>query len=222
MITKKGNVFGPTVEVGNLHGGVRKIAMNHVVKQKLIWMIPACLCLLIFFLINLIQKIGAFIIPGWGIIVLTIFISAIIFSYSVRLRLLNRIGGGEVLFLAVIIIIGMLVPESTVDQYPDKHPLEYLRVSIRLGKRYTVRIYLKNSVYKHLLQYSQSLANFDVHRAGQVGLFSLFGMALGICFIFPVDPSGKAFYQRIILLLLVGLVWHCKPNCFKFCLEHER
>ena len=182
---EKGNLYGPTVEVGNLHGDVRKIAMNHVVKQKLIWMIPACLCLLIFFLIHLIQKIGAFIIPGWGIIVLTIFISAIIFSYSVRLRLLNRIGG-EVLFLAVIIIIGMLVPESTVDQYPEQTSL---RVSESFDTAWK-KIYGKNlfeefSLHKHLLQYSQSLANFDVHRAGQVGFFSLFGIGLGICFIFP-------------------------------------
>ena len=98
MITKKGNVYGPTVEVGNLHGGVRKIAMNHVVKQKLIWLIPACLCVLIFFLIHLIQKIGTFIIPGWGVVVLSIFFGAIIFSYSVRLCLLNRIGGEKFYF----------------------------------------------------------------------------------------------------------------------------
>ncbi|MFL2877205.1 MAG: WecB/TagA/CpsF family glycosyltransferase [Pontiellaceae bacterium] len=183
--------------------------MNQVVKEKLIWVIPACLCLLIFFLIHLIQKIGAFILPGWGIIVLSIFIGAIILSYSVRLRLLNRIGGGEVLFLAVIIIIGMLVPESTVDQYPE-------RTSLRVSESFDTawkKIYGKNlfeefSLHKHLLQYSQSLANFDVHRAGQVGLFSLFGMALGICFIFPVDPSERrSFTQRIILLFFVGLVW---------------
>ena len=209
MITKKGNVFGPTVEVGNLHGGVRKIAMNHVVKQKFIWLIPACLCVLIFFLIHLIQKIGTFIIPGWGIVVLSIFFSAIIFSYSVRLRLLNRIGGGEVLFLAAIIIIGMLVPESTVDQYPEQTSL---RVSESFDTAWK-KIYGKNlfeefSLHKHLLQYSQSLANFDVHRAGQVGLFSLFGIALGSCFLFPVDPiDRRLFVQRIILLLLVGLAW---------------
>lgn len=197
------------MEVGNLHGGVRKIAMNHVVKQKLIWLIPACLCVLIFFLIHLIQKIGTFIIPGWGIVVLSIFFSAIIFSYSVRLRLLNRIGGGEVLFLAAIIIIGMLVPESTVDQYPEQTSL---RVSESFDTAWK-KIYGKNlfeefSLHKHLLQYSQSLANFDVHRAGQVGLFSLFGIALGSCFLFPVDPfDRRLFVQRIILLLLVGLAW---------------
>ena len=190
-------------------GGLGKIAMNYIAKQKLIWLIPACLCVLIFFLIHLIQKIGTFIIPGWGIVVLSIFFSAIIFSYSVRLRLLNRIGGGEVLFLAAIIIIGMLVPESTVDQYPEQTSL---RVSESFDTAWK-KIYGKNlfeefSLHKHLLQYSQSLANFDVHRAGQVGLFSLFGIALGSCFLFPVDPfDRRLFVQRIILLLLVGLAW---------------
>ena len=94
--------------------------MNHVVKQKLIWLIPTCLSILIFFLIHLIQKIGTFIFPVWGIVVLSIFFGAIIFSYILRLRLFNRIGGGELLFFATIIIIGMLVPESTINQYPEQ------------------------------------------------------------------------------------------------------
>ena len=183
--------------------------MNHVVKQKLIWLIPSCLCVLIFFLIHLIQKIGAFIFPGWGIVILSIFFVAVIFSYSMRLRLLNRIGGGEVLFFAIIIIIGMLVPESTFDRYPEQ-------TSVRVSESFDTawkKIYGKNlfeefSLHRHLLQYAESLAYFDVHRAGQVGLFLLFGISLGICFLFPVDPSDRRlFVQQIILLLFVGLIW---------------
>ena len=149
--------------------------MNHVVKQKLIWLIPACLCVLIFFLIHLIQKIGAFIFPGWGIVVLSIFFGAIIFSYSVRLRLLNRIGGGEVLFLAAIIIIGMLVPESTFDQYPEQTAVKVSEGFDTAWKKvYGKNLFEEFSLHKHLLQYTESLASFDVHRAGQIGLFSFF------------------------------------------------
>ena len=100
----------------------------------------------------------------------------------------------------------MLVPDSTVDQYPEQTSL---RVSESFDTAWK-KIYGKNlfeefSLHKHLLQYSQSLANFDVHRAGQVGLFSLFGIALesfiGVssCFLFPVDPfDRRLFVQRII------------------------
>ena len=121
--------------------------MNHVVKQKLIWLIPACLCVLIFFLIHLIQKIGAFIIPEWGIIGLSIFIGVIILSYSVRLRLLNRIGGEKFYFWLSSSLSACWCLNQPLINTLNKHPLEYLRVSIRLGKRYMVRIYSKNLAY---------------------------------------------------------------------------
>jgi N-acetylglucosaminyldiphosphoundecaprenol N-acetyl-beta-D-mannosaminyltransferase len=183
--------------------------MNYFYKKIAKWLLPEVLFGLVFFAVHIMQKVGMFTLPGWCVVVLSIFFGAIIFSYIVRLRLLNRIGGGEVLFFAVIIIIGMLVPESAVDQYPEQ-------TSVRVSESFDTawkKVYGKNlfeefSLHKHLLQYAESLVNFDVHRAGQVGLFSLFGMALGICFLFPVDPSERrSFIQRILLLLVVGLAW---------------
>lgn len=175
---------------------------NFNIQKTIKWIFPSFLSVFIFSIVNIIQKSGASYLPIWCIAILSALIGTIIVSYIIQLRLLNRIGGGEILFIAFFIIVFMLLPESSIEQYPEK-------TSVKLAENFDLawkKIYGKNlfeefSLHQHLLQYSQSLASFDIHRAGQVGIFSLFGITLGICFLFPIDPSNRIPFMKRILMI---------------------
>lgn len=183
--------------------------INFNLQKKIKWITPSFLSVFIFSIINIIQKNGASVLPVWCIVILSILIGAIIVSYIIQLRLLNRIGGGEILFIAFFIIVFMLLPESSIEQYPKKTSAKLTEnFDLAWKKFYGKNIFEEFSLHQHLLQYSESLANFDIHRAGQVGIFSLFGITLGICFLFPIDPSNRIpFMKRILVLLFAGFIW---------------
>ncbi|MDZ8117336.1 WecB/TagA/CpsF family glycosyltransferase [Pontiella agarivorans] len=173
------------------------------------WFVPILGSILLFGFVHVFQQVGGFIFPGWSMAVFGLFFGVTLLGYLLQLNVLNRIGGIAVVFLAVVIVAGTLLPKQTIQSYPE-------RTSQKVSEDFDAAwkaIYGKNlfeefSLHNNLMAYLDSLADFDVHRAGQIGLFFLFGIALGICFLFPVDPIHRPeFLGRILLLLLCGFLW---------------
>ena len=173
------------------------------------WLFPVLGCLVLFAFVHVLQKFGGFVLPQWGTIALGTVWGFTAFGYLLQLKVLNRIGGFAVVLVALIIMAGTLLLKETVGQYPQKASESVGRDFDTAWKAvYGKDLFKEFSLHEKLMQYSESLSNFDVHRAGQVGLFGLFGVALGICFLFPIDPSKRWGYGgRVLLLLVAGGLW---------------
>ncbi len=173
------------------------------------WIFPILGTIALFLFIHVIQKFGGFILPPVAVVVLSGIFGVTLLGYLLQLKVLNRMGGIAVLFLSVVILSGTLVPKDTVGAYPQKTSLKATHDFDAAWKSvYGKDVFKGFSLHEHLTQYLESLSRFDIHRAGQIGLFGLFGMALGICFLFPLDHSNRlVFGGRIVLLLFIGALW---------------
>lgn len=171
------------------------------------WLSPVVGGVVVFAFIHVLQKLGGFVLPAWGTVVLAVVFGVTALGYLFQLNVLNRIGGATLLFVVLIILAGTLLPKQTVSAYPGKaaeaatHDFDTAWKTV-----YGKDIFKEFSLHGHMIRYLESLSRFDIHRAGQIGLFGLLGLALGICFLFPIDPSNRWKYTaRVILLLTVGL-----------------
>jgi len=173
------------------------------------WVFPVVGSIFLFLFVHILQKEGGFVLPFAGVAVLGGVWGITIWGYLLQMNILNRIGGVAVVLLAVVCMAGMLLPKETVGRYPQKASESVAHDFDAAWKTvYGKNLFEEFSLHEHLMQYSKSLSGFDVHRAGQVGLFGLFGIAMGICFLFPIDPSkGGNYWSRILLLLVAGGLW---------------
>ena len=173
------------------------------------WLFPALGNLVLFTFVHVLQKFGGFVLPLWGTIALGVVWGFTAFGYLLQLKVLNRIGGLAVVFVALIILAGTLLPKETVGGYPQRASESVASDFDTAWKAvYGKDLFKEFSLHDDLIRYAHSLANFDIHRAGQIGLFLLFGLALGICFLFPLDPSNRWLYGgHLVLWCLVGGGW---------------
>ena len=173
------------------------------------WFLPVLGCMLLFAFVHLLQSFGHFEVPRWGTVSLSVIWGITLIGYLGRLEVLKRIGGLTVVFVAVILVAGMLLPKEIIGTYPEQASGVVVREFDAAWKTvYGKDLFREFSLHKHLMQYAESLSRFDIHRAGQVGLFFLFGVALGICFLFPVDPFQRRRYGgSLFLLWIAGGLW---------------
>ncbi len=173
------------------------------------WFFPAVGITALFAFMYVLQSAGGFLLPGAAKAALSVIWGITLLGYVLQLNVLNRIGGVAVVFLTVVIIAGSLLPKETVQAYPQKTSQMVTEDFDTAWKAlYGKNLFEEFSLHENLMQYFDSLEDFDVHRAGQIGLFALFGMALGICFLFPVDPAERlVFGGRLLLLLIAGSLW---------------
>ncbi|MDF7825437.1 hypothetical protein P4B35_15530, partial [Pontiellaceae bacterium B12227] len=173
------------------------------------WLFPVIGCIVLFLFIHVLQKFGGLTLPALSKGALAAVCGITFFGYLLQLKILNRIGGWAVVFVAAIIVVATLLPKETMNAYPGKASVTATEDFDSAWKAiYGKDLFSEFSLHENLMQYLESLARFDIHRAGQIGLFGLFGIALGICFLFPIDPSKCWNYGgRVLLLLLVGFLW---------------
>ena len=172
-------------------------------------LIPALGCLALFVFAFVLRKVGGLVLPGWGAALLGATWGVTLFGYALRLRLLNRIGGLTTLVVALAIAMGMLLPKTTVDAYPQKASSAVASDFDAAWKAvYGKDLFREFSLHEKLMGYVESLSRFDVYRAGQIAAFALFGLSLGICFLFPLDPGDRRRYGgRLLLLFFAGGWW---------------
>ena len=173
------------------------------------WFSPILGSVILFFCIHVLEKPGGFELSGWVTALLSLVAGTVLLGYVLQLNLLNRIGGLAVLAVAIACTVGMLLPKETVGSYPKRAAQSVSRDFDSAWKAfYDKDIFKEFSLHQNLIQYIESLSRFDVYRAGQIALFALFGLALGVCFLFPVDPVRKTKYGgRFFLLLVSGGLW---------------
>ena len=173
------------------------------------WFLPVLGCMVLFAFVHLLQSFGHFEMPRWGTVSLSVLWGVTLIGYLGRFEVLKRIGGLTVVFVAVILMVGMLLPKEIIGTYPEQASGMIVKDSDAAWKTvYGKDLFREFSLHKHLMQYAESLSRFDIHRAGQVGLFFLFGVALGICFLFPVDPFQRRRYGgNLVLLWIAGGLW---------------
>lgn len=183
--------------------------MNKLLIKWWTWFSPVLACIVIFLFMHVLQSWGGFTLPVLSILGLSVALAITLTGYVLRLRLLNRIGGLNVLFVSAIIIAGTLLPKETVQLYPEKASEVVARDFDAAWKTvYGRDLFREFSLHQNLMQYAESLSRFDIHRAGQVGLFGLFGTALGLCFLFPIDPSMvRSYWRSFLLVLIAGGLW---------------
>lgn len=173
------------------------------------WLFPALGSIAIFLFVHMLQAYGGLELSPWGMVALGALWGFTALGYLLQLSVLNRVGGASVMLVAIIIMAGMLLPRETVTGYPQKASVAVTQDFDAAWKAvYGKDLFEEFSLHEHLMQYAESLSRFDVHRAGQMGLFALWGISLGICFLFPVDPSNRSRYGQLVLLLLgVAVLW---------------
>ncbi len=173
------------------------------------WLFPALGCLVLFSFVHVLQNFGNFTLPTWSVVGLGMVWGITLLGYVLQLNILNRIGGWAVVFVAIIILAGTLLPKETVGHYPQRASQSVTQDFDTAWKAvYGKDVFKEFSLHQHLMQYAESLSEFDIHRAGQIGLFFLFGLALGICFLFPLDPAQRWNYSGgLLLLCCAGGLW---------------
>ncbi|MDH3345733.1 MAG: WecB/TagA/CpsF family glycosyltransferase, partial [Kiritimatiellaceae bacterium] len=170
------------------------------------WAVPILVSIAIFLFIHVLQKLGGLSLSSPSVIFLGIVSGVTLLGYVLQLKLLNRIGGAVLLWVTLAILIGMLLPGQAVRAYPEKASESVSQDFDAAWKAvYGKDLFEQFSLHQHLMEYAESLAHFDIHRAGQITLFALLGIAMGICFLFPIDPSKRGIYwKRWATLLLAG------------------
>ena len=159
-------------------------------------------CILLFIVAHYLQSKGGLILPEWCIAGLATACGVMLFGYVLQLNLLNRIGGIVLLLIAGACLVGMLLPADTIGEVPRAASQSMTRDFDTAWKAvYGKDLFEQFSLHQNLMQYTQSLSSFDIHRAGQMGMFALFGVAMGICFLFPIDPSHKGSVRRTCVII---------------------
>ena len=173
------------------------------------WFSPVGICIALFTFVHFLQTLGRFQLPPVLAGCMTAFFGITALGYLLQLNVLNRIGGLFLLSAAAVCVVGMLLPAEIIGQAPATAAAGVTRDFDAAWKAlYGKDLFKQFSLHRNLMQYMHSLNNFDIHRAGQMLLFGIFGLSSGICFLFPIDPAQRLQYAgRLLLLMLAGICW---------------
>ncbi len=127
--------------------------------------------------------------PAWGAWAIGVLWGVMFFGYLLRAELFKQIGGFVLTLLAVIILIGALIPKEQVARYPRMASEEIVeKMESTWNTVYSGNIFETYSLKQQLIDYGVSLSNLDPFRHGKMILFALLGLGLGIVYLFPLEP----------------------------------
>ncbi|MEI8206798.1 MAG: WecB/TagA/CpsF family glycosyltransferase [Kiritimatiellales bacterium] len=130
--------------------------------------------------------------PGWGAWGIGICWGCMAFGCLLRAELFKQIGGFAVALLAVLILIGALIPKERVSLYPQIASKQIIQnLESTWNAVYTGNIFEQYSLKQQLINYGESISHLDPFRHGKMILFGLLGFALGICYLFPLEPPVR-------------------------------
>ena len=130
--------------------------------------------------------------PGWGAWGIGICWGGMAFGYLLRAELFKQIGEFAVTLLAVLILIGALIPKEKVSHYPQMASEEIVQDLVSTWNAvYTGNVFKHYSLQKQLVEYGHSLGRLDPFRHGKMILFGMLGFAMAICYLFPLEPPRR-------------------------------
>ncbi|HNX52844.1 MAG TPA: WecB/TagA/CpsF family glycosyltransferase [Pontiellaceae bacterium] len=140
----------------------------------------------------LIRIISGVALPLWSAWGLGLAWCVMAFDYLLRAELFKQIGGFAVTLIAVLILIGALIPKETVARYPRMASAELVDTfETTWNAVYTGNIFETFSPKQRLIDYGKSLASLDPFRHGKMILFGLLGFAVAVVYLFPVSPLKR-------------------------------
>ncbi len=173
--------------------------MRNVFRKRKGWVLPVLGCILFFG--------GAHVLgpelPFWPGVALTAAGLAALMSCVLILGLLNRIAGWTVLLAILALAGGTLLMGETGSTNPELvSKLAAKRFDVAWKALYGHDWFPGFCLHDHLMRGVAGLSRFGAYRATRIALSGLLGIALGICFLFPVDPADRRKYGRVVLLLI--------------------
>ncbi|TAN38936.1 MAG: glycosyltransferase [Verrucomicrobia bacterium] len=174
------------------------------------WVMPAVLCAAMLSVVWFAQWLRGNISLPFGLRLLVFLLwTVVIVSYAFQLNLFKRIGGLMVAMLACLIVLFVLLPSQRGRAYSQAASRVVLETAEAAWSVLHPREAIKNlKLEEALADCDRSLARSDAYRRAQVGLFLLLGLALSICFLFPVDPLPfYAYFRRWLLLFFFGTLF---------------
>jgi N-acetylglucosaminyldiphosphoundecaprenol N-acetyl-beta-D-mannosaminyltransferase len=160
--------------------------------NKLLSVAPLLLFNVIFLGLLLIRLMFNMVLPWWGAWGVGLCWAIMAFDYLLRAELFKQIGGFAVMLIAVLILIGALVPQDQVTRYPQVTSEQMVTgLETVWSAVYQGNMFEKYSPKQQLIDYATFLGNLNPFRHGKMILFGLLGFALAVVFLFPLEPSGK-------------------------------
>lgn len=147
--------------------------------------------------------------PLWGAWAFVIAWGVMAFDCLLRAELFKQIGGFAVTLIAVVILVGALVPQQKAAQYPKVTSEQMVRnMEYAWSAVYQGNLFEKYCLKQQLIDYGHSLGRIDPFRHGKIILYAVMGMFLGIVYLFPLNPvlsfHLNFMYARRFGILFLG------------------
>ena len=170
------------------------------------WLMPAVLCAALLAVVWFAQWLRCGLALPFGLRLLVFALwTATIAGYAFRFNLFNRIGGLMVFFFAGLVVLSVFLPSRHGRTYSQAASQVVLRTAEVTWSVLHPREAVKSlKLEGRLAECGRSLLQAGAYRRTQMALFLLFGLTLGVCFLFPIEPLPFAAYGRRWLLLLVA------------------
>jgi N-acetylglucosaminyldiphosphoundecaprenol N-acetyl-beta-D-mannosaminyltransferase len=146
----------------------------------------------------LVRILFGMVLPAWGAWGIGLCWGVMLFDYLLRAELFKQIGGFVVVLIAILILTGALVPKDAVARYPHVTSQQMVTgLESAWTAVYSGNVFKTYSLKQQLIDYGTSLGNLDPFRHGKMILYALLGLALGMVYLFPLEPfRPKAVRQR--------------------------
>jgi len=170
-------------------------------------LIPLTILTFVLIILSFLKSQTGYIPPIWFIILIISLIGISAYDYIIKLEMHKRIGGWMVITLATLILIGMLIPSEWVGVGPANISKKINSNFIASWRNATNNESLIDLQTNETINFVTSLGSLDYFSYGQIALFTMLGIASGLCFLFGTTFKSKTQYLTIIFSIIVGTAW---------------
>ena len=181
--------------------------------------LPLILFSLILLALTAVRITHGVVMPVWLASLIGVGWALMAIDYVVRFEVMKQIGGLIIVGLAIIILVGALVPLDHAERAPRVASQQVAQTfESTWNVLYGGNIFEDFSPKGLMLESIESVGRINPFRTGKIILFALFGFFLGVSFLFPVDPPkswrawdmAAAYGQRLALVTFAALLfaWH--------------
>jgi N-acetylglucosaminyldiphosphoundecaprenol N-acetyl-beta-D-mannosaminyltransferase len=188
--------------------------------RVVVQMLPLAILTAVLLALLLIRVFEGVSLPGWLAWVIGCAWGLMVMEYLIRYEVLKQIGGMLIVLLAILILVGALVPLDRVERYPQV-------ASDQLAETFTSTwdaVY-QGQLFEHfspkllVIDALKSAGRINPFRGGKMVLFGLLGFLMAASFLFPYAPShahlklgsssgcSGVYLRRFVIVLFAGLAF---------------
>jgi N-acetylglucosaminyldiphosphoundecaprenol N-acetyl-beta-D-mannosaminyltransferase len=185
----------------------------------LIAIAPLALFTVLLLALVAVRELERVVLPAWLAWIVGIAWVAMAVDYLVRFEVLKQIGGLIIFVVALLILIGALVPLEQVERYPQLASAQMTTAfESTWNAVYQGQLFDRISPKQAMIDFLHSFGRIDFLRGGKIAAFALLGFLMGLAYLFPLNPIGArwasgvrfsapAYWRRFCFVLGVGLVY---------------